>query len=87
MNDHDRIIEFLVRHPDFFINRNSLVYALTEELIEKYKDHRDWRELTFNHNMWVEVFDTYLDDATVDCIMSRIVKNKAGSIIVSGKKN
>lgn len=62
-SNEQRIIDFLVRHPIFFNKNLSINYALSEKLIEKYKDNLDWGHngLTRNENiLWsIELVEKY----------------------------
>lgn len=47
----DQIIEFSIKHRDFFINNISRNYPLSDRLIEEHFDKLNWGELKQNKNL------------------------------------
>jgi hypothetical protein len=43
-----RIIDFFVRHPDFFVDLISWHYPLSEAMLERYRDRLNWYGLSCN---------------------------------------
>ena len=62
--EENRIISFLQRNEKYFCDLISLLYPLSEELLDKYKSFFNWRKISSNQVLqWNEPFiDKYIDD-------------------------
>ena len=49
--DDKWLVDFLIRHPELFINLVSSFYLLSETQLEKYEENWDWTKIINNNNL------------------------------------